>query len=110
MSAIPRLLSFRILPPFRHGVVPLGNESIVFPDHSRTSRFPSLAKEGWREATGWFGMSASQAERLRNLQVRSASRAGYSDFGVNRQRVETFRARFSRTSNSSGTTARVPPV
>jgi hypothetical protein len=42
--------------------------------------------------------------------VRSASRAGYSDFGVNRQRVETLRARFSRTSNASGTTAPVPPV
>ncbi len=38
--------------------------NIVFPDNSRISRFPSLAKEGWREATGWFGMSASQAERL----------------------------------------------
>ena len=38
--------------------------NIVFPDNSRISRFPSLAKEGWREAPGWFGMSASQAERL----------------------------------------------
>ncbi len=28
------------------------------------------------------------------LQVRSASRTGYSDFGVNRERVETLRARF----------------
>ena len=40
------------------------------------------------------------------IQVRSASRTGYSDFGVNRQRVETLRTRFSRTSNSSGTTGR----
>lgn len=41
------------------------------------------------------------------LQVRSASRTGYSDFGVNRQRVETLRARFSPAANSSGTTARL---
>ena len=40
------------------------------------------------------------------IQVRSASRTGYSDFGVNRERVETLRARFSPTANSSGTTAR----
>ena len=40
------------------------------------------------------------------IQVRSAARTGYSDFGVNRQRVETLRTRFSRTSNSSGTTGR----
>ena len=40
------------------------------------------------------------------LQVRSASRTGYYDFGVNRERVETLRARFSTTSNVSGTTAR----
>lgn len=41
------------------------------------------------------------------LQVRSASRTGYYDFGINRERVETLRARFSRTSNFSRTTARV---
>lgn len=29
------------------------------------------------------------------IQVRSGSRTGYYDFGVNRQRVETLRARFS---------------
>lgn len=29
------------------------------------------------------------------IQVRSASRAGYYDFGVNRRRVETIRARFA---------------
>ncbi len=29
------------------------------------------------------------------IQVRSASRSGYYDFGVNRERVETIRARFS---------------
>jgi uncharacterized protein (DUF1499 family) len=40
------------------------------------------------------------------IQVRSASRIGYSDFGVNRQRVETLRARFSPTSNAAGTTGR----
>jgi uncharacterized protein (DUF1499 family) len=40
------------------------------------------------------------------LQVRSASRTGYYDFGVNRERVETLRARFSTTSNVSGMTAR----
>jgi uncharacterized protein (DUF1499 family) len=28
------------------------------------------------------------------IQIRSASRLGYSDFGVNRQRVETIRTRF----------------
>lgn len=41
------------------------------------------------------------------LQVRSASRTGYYDFGINRERVETLRVRFSRTSNFSRTTARV---
>jgi uncharacterized protein (DUF1499 family) len=40
------------------------------------------------------------------IQVRSASRTGYSDFGVNRERVEALRARFSPTGNSSLTTAR----
>jgi uncharacterized protein (DUF1499 family) len=40
------------------------------------------------------------------LQVRSASRTGYYDFGVNRERVETLRARFAATSNAAGTTAR----
>ena len=40
------------------------------------------------------------------IQVRSASRTGYYDFGVNRQRVETLRARFAATSNAAGTTAR----
>ena len=40
------------------------------------------------------------------LQVRSASRTGYADFGVNRERVETLRARFAATSNAAGTTAR----
>jgi len=40
------------------------------------------------------------------IQVRSASRTGYYDFGVNRERVETLRARFSTTSNVSGMTAR----
>ncbi len=30
------------------------------------------------------------------IQVRSASRVGYSDFGVNRRRVETIRALFDR--------------
>ena len=29
------------------------------------------------------------------IQVRSASRSGYYDFGVNRERVEAIRARFS---------------
>ncbi len=37
----------------------------------QVSRFPSLAKEGWRAATGWFGMSASQAERLYLKQISS---------------------------------------
>jgi uncharacterized protein (DUF1499 family) len=40
------------------------------------------------------------------IQVRSASRTGYSDFGVNRERVETISARFAATSNAAGTTAR----
>jgi uncharacterized protein (DUF1499 family) len=40
------------------------------------------------------------------LQVRSASRTGYSDFGVNRERVKTLRARFAARSNAAGTTAR----
>ncbi len=40
------------------------------------------------------------------IQVRSASRTGYSDFGVNRERVETLRARFAATSNAAATTAR----
>ena len=40
------------------------------------------------------------------LQVRSAARTGYYDFGVNRERVETLRARFAIPSNATGTTAR----
>jgi len=40
------------------------------------------------------------------IQVRSASRTGYYDFGVNRERVETIRARFSPTSNALKTSAR----
>ena len=31
------------------------------------------------------------------IQMRSASRTGYDDFGVNRERVETIRARFATT-------------
>ncbi len=33
------------------------------PDDRRTSEFPSLDKEGWREAPGWFAMSVTQVER-----------------------------------------------
>ncbi|MCK7502525.1 MAG: DUF1499 domain-containing protein [Comamonadaceae bacterium] len=40
------------------------------------------------------------------IQVRSASRTGYYDFGVNRERIETISARFATASNPSGTTAR----
>jgi uncharacterized protein (DUF1499 family) len=40
------------------------------------------------------------------IQIRSASRTGYYDFGVNKERVETIRARFASASNSVGTTAR----
>ncbi len=40
------------------------------------------------------------------IQVRSAARIGYYDFGVNRERVETLRARFATTSNAAGMTAR----
>ncbi|MFZ1642101.1 MAG: DUF1499 domain-containing protein [Candidatus Contendobacter sp.] len=40
------------------------------------------------------------------IQLRSASRTGYYDFGVNRERIETISARFATTSNPSGTTAR----
>lgn len=40
------------------------------------------------------------------IQVRSASRTGYYDFGVNRERVETLRARFAATLEAAGTTAR----
>ncbi|MFA5180915.1 MAG: DUF1499 domain-containing protein [Syntrophales bacterium] len=32
-----------------------------------------------------------------NIQIRSASRLGYSDFGVNRKRVETIREAFEKT-------------
>jgi len=35
------------------------------------------------------------------IQVRSASRLGYSDLGVNRERVETIRARFAATAGAS---------
>jgi uncharacterized protein (DUF1499 family) len=31
------------------------------------------------------------------IQVRSAARTGYFDFGVNRERVETLRVRFATT-------------
>lgn len=34
-------------------------------------------------------------ERAGVIQVRSASRLGHSDFGVNRERVETIRAKFA---------------
>lgn len=40
------------------------------------------------------------------IQVRSASRTGYYDFGVNRERVETLRARFVATAKAGGTAAR----
>jgi uncharacterized protein (DUF1499 family) len=40
------------------------------------------------------------------IQVRSAARIGYYDFGVNRERIETISARFATTSNPSRTTAR----
>lgn len=40
------------------------------------------------------------------IQVRSAARIGYYDFGVNRERIETISARFAAPSNPSGTTAR----
>jgi len=40
------------------------------------------------------------------IQVRSASRTGYYDFGVNRERVETLRARFTATAEAGGTAAR----
>jgi len=36
------------------------------------------------------------------VQIRSASRVGYSDFGVNRKRVEDIRARFVQTAHPSG--------
>lgn len=35
------------------------------------------------------------------IQVRSASRLGYADFGVNRQRVEEIRTRFNSTAGSA---------
>lgn len=35
-------------------------------------------------------------EREDVIHVRSASRVGYSDFGVNRRRVESIRERFNR--------------
>ncbi len=34
------------------------------------------------------------------IQVRSASRIGYSDFGVNRKRVEAIRTRFAASGNA----------
>jgi uncharacterized protein (DUF1499 family) len=40
------------------------------------------------------------------IQARSASRTGHYDFGVNRERVETLRARFSAAPNAAGATAR----
>ena len=36
------------------------------------------------------------------IQVRSAARTGYYDFGVNRERVETLRDRFATLSNAPG--------
>lgn len=36
------------------------------------------------------------------IQVRSASRTGYYDFGVNRERVEALRAWFAATSDAAG--------
>ena len=41
-----------------------------------------------------------------SIQVRSASRTGYYDVGVNRERVETIRARFAASPNGAGTSAR----
>jgi len=35
------------------------------------------------------------------IQVRSASRVGHSDFGVNRQRVEAIRSRFAATAGTA---------
>jgi uncharacterized protein (DUF1499 family) len=39
------------------------------------------------------------------IQVRSASRTGYYDVGVNRERVETIRAGFAASPNGAGTSA-----
>jgi uncharacterized protein (DUF1499 family) len=35
------------------------------------------------------------------IQVRSASRVGYSDWGVNQERVETIRTRFAATAGAA---------
>jgi len=42
------------------------------------------------------GVEFRMDEAPGRIDVRSASRTGYFDFGVNRRRVEEIRARFSR--------------
>ena len=50
--------------------------------------------------SAWFGfvddVEFRMDEAAGKIDVRSASRTGYSDFGVNRRRVEEIRARFAR--------------
>jgi uncharacterized protein (DUF1499 family) len=35
-------------------------------------------------------------EKDKTIQLKSASRVGYSDFGVNRQRIDTIQSRFAK--------------
>jgi uncharacterized protein (DUF1499 family) len=60
-------------------------------------------KEGYLHAefrSAWFGfvddMELRLTEAAERIDVRSASRSGYCDFGVNRRRVEEIRKRFAR--------------
>jgi uncharacterized protein (DUF1499 family) len=55
-------------------------------------------------ASRWFGFVDDLEfyfdSAARIVHVRSAARLGYSDFGVNRKRIETIRARFEPSSPS----------
>ncbi|HOW77583.1 MAG TPA: DUF1499 domain-containing protein [Candidatus Competibacteraceae bacterium] len=87
----------------RHGHQPSGSQ-----DAHKTGRNQYLHVEFRSAVFGFVDDMEFYFSPPGTIQVRSASRTGYSDFGVNRERVETLRTRFSSTANSSGTTGRVP--
>lgn len=56
--------------------------------------------------SAWFGFIDNVEfifSSAQQIQVRSASRLGYSDFGVNRKRIiNSIRAKFEKVSNIKG--------
>jgi len=85
----------------RHGHQPSGSQ-----DAHKTGRNQYLHAEFRSAVFGFVDDVEFYVSPPGTLQVRSASRTGYSDFGVNRERVETLRARFTATAEAGGTAAR----